>query len=148
MRQSDRVIYNVCQLYIASVCIGIGIVLTLPGDTFATSQSYAVLRGYPLSEDQWGMLWTALGVACALSTYFTRQVVARDGDDRLGGPALRAFYRGLRVVWFLITPIMVFWSWCFILANPATVGTVFFLATAALSQWVYWRVTREARRHG
>lgn len=148
MKADDRVWYNVCQLYIASVCIGIGVILTLPSDTFHTSRSYVLLSQYPLTEDQWGMVWTALGVACFLSAYFTKQILLRNGDDQFGSLMIKRMYRVFRITWFLVTPLMIFWAWSFIVSNAATVGVVFFLCTAAMSQWVFHRVTREARRHG
>jgi hypothetical protein len=146
-QQSDKIVYNVVQLYISVVCLGIGIVLTLPGDSFGTSKSYTLLRGYPITENQWGIIYSSLGIACAIGTYFSKQIAEREGNAEFGGKILTAIYRMLRITWFLVTPLMFFWAWSFIISNTATVGTVFFLSTSGLSMWVFLRVKKEARQH-
>lgn len=144
----ERIVYNACQLYLTFVALGVGVVLALPGDTFALSPTYAVLRTLPLTEDQWGIIFTALGVACGISAYFSRLLAVRSGDADFGGWLVAAVYRLLRLTWFVSSPLWWFWAGCYLAANPLSIGTVFYLATGGLSLWVHSRATREARRHG
>ena len=144
---SERVVYNVCQLYLTAVALGIGAVLALPGGTFSLSPAYRVLLRLVFTEEQWGMVFTALGVACAISTYFSRLLLRRNGDDSFGGPVIQAIYRLLRLTWFVSSPIWFFWAGCFLAASPISLGTVFFTATGCLSYWVHSKVRREARSY-
>jgi hypothetical protein len=147
LRPSDRAVYNAAQVFLTVVALGIGIVLALPGDTFSLSPTYEILASLVLTEEQWGIVFTGLGVACAISAYFSKLLMARNGDDNFAGPAVVAIYRMLRVTWFVATPVWFFWAGCFLAAAPISLGTVFFSATGGLSLWVHFRVRKEARRN-
>lgn len=147
MTHAERIVYNACQVYIGGVAMGIGIVLGLPGATFALSPTFQVLKQVPLTEDQWGIVFTVLGVACFISSYFSRIMTLRDGDADFGGRVVQAIYRLLRLTWFVSGPIWFFWAGCFLAVTPISIGTVFFLATGCLSLWVHTSVRKEARRN-
>lgn len=148
MTEGERVVYNACQVYIAGVSIGVGVVLALPGTTFSLSPAYEVLRQIPITEEMWGLVYTCLGIACFISAYFSRLLALRQGDADFGHWLITAVYRLLRLTWFVSSPLWFFWAGCYLAATPISIGTVFFIATGLMSIWVYTRVTKEARQYG